>query len=446
MPESVGRAGVTGVPVAVTAMPARSLRMTASSLGLIAGKVASMGLGFLFWLAAARLASAAEVGLAAGAVSAMMLCVQLGLLGVGAAFVATYPGHPDRPALLDTAISLALVVGLAAAAVFVGVAAVGLSELDVLTSSPAYALWFLLAASAGTVGVVLDQISMALGRGDQVLARNVVNGVVTLALLGVLAAVVGGPTSIQLFSMWALGAVAAFALSIRQLRGTAEGYRFRPRLPRPIARALVTDGLGHYALTCSERMPALVLPIIITETLSPELNAYWYGVWMMAWAAYVVPVSIGIGLFAEGSHRPASLGPATAKATRSALAIGGAVAAVLGVGAPLALGALGPAYADAGVTPLRILVLGVAPLALVHAYYAAARVRRRLVEAVAAAAVTGLLGIAAVTVAGRASGLAAMAWAWVAVQVLAAAWSALRLRSIIAMAPTEQPLPAVAPA
>ena len=432
--------------MAVAAAPDRSLRMTASSLGLIAGKVASMGLGFLFWLAAARLASPDKVGLAAGTVSGMMLCVQLGLLGVGAAFIAMYPVHPDRPALLDTAISLALVLGLAAAAVFVGIAGVGLSELDVLTSSPAYALCFLLAASAGTVGVVLDQISMALGRGDQVLARNVVNAAVTLVLLGVLAALVGAPTSIQLFSMWAVGAMAAFALSIRQLRGTAPNYRFRPRLPRPIARALLTDGLGHYALTCAERVPALVLPIIITETLSPELNAYWYGVWMMAWAAYVVPVSIGIGLFAEGSHRPASLGAATAKATRSALAIGGAVAAVLGIGAPLALGALGPAYAGAGVTPLRILVLGVVPLALVHAYYAVARVRKRLIEAIVTAAVTGLLGVVAVTVAGRASGLAAMAWAWVAVQVLAAAWSALRLRSIITVAPGERRLPAVAPA
>lgn len=432
--------------MAVKAAPTRSLRMTASSLGLIAGKVASMGLGFLFWLAAARLATADEVGLAAAAVSGMMLCVQLGLLGVGAAFIAKYPGHPDRPALLDTAMSLALVVGLAAAAVFVGVAAVGMSELDVLTSSPAYALWFLLAASAGTVGVVLDQISMALGRGDQVLSRNVVNGVVTLALLGVVAPLVGAPTSIQLFSMWAVGAMAAFALSIRQLRGTAPNYRFRPRLPRRIARGLVTDGLGHYALTCSERLPALVLPIIITETLSPELNAYWYGVWMMAWAAYVVPVSIGIGLFAEGSHRPASLGVTAAKATRSAVAIGGAVAAVLGVGAPLALGALGPAYADAGVTPLRILVLGVAPLAVVHVYYAVARVRRHLIEAIATAAVTGVLGVAAVTVTGRAGGLAAMAWAWVAVQVVAAAWSAVRLRSIVTVLPAERPLPAAAPA
>lgn len=388
-----------------------------------------MALGFSFWLVAARLASAREVGLAAGTVSAMMLCVQLGLLGIGAVFIAVYPTHPDRSALLDTAISLAAVLGAAAALAFVGLAALGLDELNVVASSPGYASWFLLATSAGTVGVVLDQISMALGRGDHVLARNVVGGLMTLAPLVLFAALASAPTSIELFSLWSIGALGAWALAMRQLRSSA--HRYRPRLLWGLSRALVHKGLGHYALTCAERLPALVLPVIITEMLSPEINAYWYGIWMMAWAAYVVPVSIGIGLFAEGSHRPHALRVGTAKAIRSALLLGSAVALVLGVCAPWALGALGPSYAVAGVTPLRVLLIGTAPLAIVHAYYAISRVRMRLGEAVATAATTGLVGIVAVAVSGRRSGLTAMALSWLVVQILSASWSALRLRSLV---------------
>ena len=52
----------------------RSLSMLKSSLALIVGKVATMGLGFLFWLVAARTFEVSEVGLAASAVSAVMLC------------------------------------------------------------------------------------------------------------------------------------------------------------------------------------------------------------------------------------------------------------------------------------------------------------------------------------------------------------------------------------
>src|SRR5215218_3893232 len=75
----------------------RSLSMLVSSLALIGGKVATMGLGFLFWLLAAQLFVPAEVGLAAGAVSAVMLCTQLALLGVGSSVIVHFPRHGARP-------------------------------------------------------------------------------------------------------------------------------------------------------------------------------------------------------------------------------------------------------------------------------------------------------------------------------------------------------------
>ena len=65
-----------------------------------------------------------------------------------------------------------------------------------------------------------------------------------------------------------------------------------------------------------------------------------------------------------------------------------------------------------------------------HAYDAVTRVRRRLGEAFAAAKVSGVVGVA-FAIAGRRSGLTAMALSWLAFQLLAAGWSALRLRSIV---------------
>ena len=75
----------------------RSLSMFSSSLALIGSKVATMGLGFFFWLVAARVYPASSVGLAAGAVSAVMLCTQLGLLGLGSSVIVHYPRHRRRP-------------------------------------------------------------------------------------------------------------------------------------------------------------------------------------------------------------------------------------------------------------------------------------------------------------------------------------------------------------
>ena len=70
----------------------RTLPMAQNSVALILAKVATMGLGFLFWLVAARLFAPADVGLASGAVSAMMLITQLALLRGGLGRHLALPG------------------------------------------------------------------------------------------------------------------------------------------------------------------------------------------------------------------------------------------------------------------------------------------------------------------------------------------------------------------
>src|SRR5215216_4771585 len=90
-----------------------------NSLALILGRVSSSGLGFLTWLITARLYTTAEVGIASGIISAMMLCVQLALLGLNSAFVALYPKHRSQPSnLLNTTLNIVSLAALLAALLF----------------------------------------------------------------------------------------------------------------------------------------------------------------------------------------------------------------------------------------------------------------------------------------------------------------------------------------
>jgi hypothetical protein len=92
------------------------------------------------------------------------------------------------------------------------------------------------------------------------------------------------------------------------------------------------------------------------------------------------------------------------------------------------LNLLGPQYADSGVTPLRLLLLGVLPLAVVSAYYAQCRASGRLAEAIGVAAVAGVGAVALPALAGGTQyGLAGMALAWVAIQTVVAGWAGIRL-------------------
>src|SRR5215207_7628726 len=183
-------------PPAGSVVSGRSLPMHLNSIALILGKMATLGVGFLVWLLAARLLPPADVGLASGAVSAMMLCVQIALFGAGAAVITLFPRHQDRPAnLLDTAIGVAAVA-------FLGLASGLFRELRILAAIPGYAIAFIAMCGLGTLGVLFDQIGTALRRGDQVLVRGVVFGVVTLGIIIALPLGVGVTDASAILAAW----------------------------------------------------------------------------------------------------------------------------------------------------------------------------------------------------------------------------------------------------
>jgi O-antigen/teichoic acid export membrane protein len=402
-----------------------------NGLALIAAKVLTMGLGFVFWVLAARLFTPHEVGLAAGVVSAMMLCTQLALLGVGSAFITHYPQVQRRPsALLDTSLTFVAGLGVVWGAAFLLVAGSAFQQLDVVAARPLFALLFVAACVAGTLGVLFDQVATALRRGDQALIRNVLCAVATVALLALLA-VVGAPYRAEtIFMPWTLAGLAACVVGVAQLRRALPCYQPRAAADRRLVRELVRAGVPNYVLTLAERAPGLVLPVIVAELLSPDANATWYAAWMMAWVVYIVPIQVGMTIFAEVAHDPAAFRRSVRRGVLCSLAVGVLGALVLGGGARFALSILGPHYADDGVEPLRILLLAVLPLTFVQAYFSWSRARRDLGEAIVTGWLNALASVAAAAVAGVTHGLVGMAIAWVAVQYATGLWSLWRLRIV----------------
>lgn len=409
---------------------ARALAMFPNALALISSKVSVMGLGFLFWLGAARLFDASDVGLAAAVVAAMMLCTQVAVVGLGSAVIVHLPLDMRRPrALLDSAFTLVTVLALMTGLGFLALAALVFGELHVVADSPLYALLFVLTTVTGTLGILLDQLSTSLRRGDHALVRGIAFGIASLASLACVVALgIGG--SGALLVPWGVAGVVAVAIGLLQVRHSLARYLPRPALIRSRALRLLATGAPNYALTLAERMPGLLLPVIVAELLSPATNAAWYMAWMMAWVVFIVPIQVGMTLFAEIAHEPASLPAATKRAVWTALLVGVPAAAALAALAQPLLALLGEEYAGAGAIPLRILVVGLVPLIFVQAYYASCRGTGRLGEAIAAAWVAGLASVGAAALAGSAAGLPAMAVAWVLVQVAAAAFAVVRLREI----------------
>ncbi|MHA7178943.1 lipopolysaccharide biosynthesis protein [Arthrobacter sp. MDB2-24] len=394
-----------------------------SSLGLIVGKVAQTGSGFAFWVVAAHATADREIGLTAAAVSAVMICTQLAVLGAGSAvIVAVGRGEPPGR-VLDAAFAI---VGLAGTALALGYLVLQ-SALAPDTSSESVLFWltFLVAAVAGTVAIVLDQALVALGRGATATSRYILGGGVSLAAVALVAWQAQGAYADVLMACWALGSITACTVGAVQLRRLV-GYRPRPSLRSARGLPLLSLGIPNQLLTLTERLPGLVLPLLLAHMVAPEAAAYWYPAWMMAWAAYTAPMLMGIVQFSEGVREPARLVSTTWASLRWSLAVGGLASAVLILFAHPLLTLLGERYADSSAGALRWLAAGVVAYAVLQAYNAVCRARGRYAEAIAVGLALGItLCTAAVLAADR--GATAMALAWLVVLSIGAVTVGLRL-------------------
>ncbi|HEX5038612.1 MAG TPA: hypothetical protein VFW95_00575 [Candidatus Limnocylindria bacterium] len=398
-----------------------------------------MGLGFAAWLVAARLFPPAEVGVASGLVSAMMLGVQLALLGIGSAAIALYPSHrqdPDR--LVNVGATSVVATAALGAVAFVLLAATLSAELRVV-AAPAMAAAFLAMTVFGTLNTYYDHVSIALHRGAQVLTRNVLFGIITISVILLVAAPSATDGTAAILAGWAAAGFAACAVAAWQLARTPPGLVARPVVDRGLTLRMVRVGLPNWILTLSERAPALLIPVLVTELLSPATNAFWYATWMMAWVVLIIPISFGQTLFAQAAHDPDRIGSSSRRMVRASLALGLMAAGGMVLLAEVGLGLLGPAYVEAGTTPLRILVLSVIPVTVIQAYFAVCRARGWLREAIATGLAGGTAAVVVTLAGGLAAGLVGMAIAWLAAQSATGVWSLLRLRVLTERADATTP-------
>ena len=239
---------------------------------------------------------------------------------------------------------------------------------------------FALGVGLTAATLVLDQAVLGLQRGGLQLWRNAIFAVVKLLALVPAGLLLAHSFALGIYATWATG----LAISLLWLTGHAllHGLRLRDCLPRwGLLRGLGKAALEHHFLNLALQAPGLVMPMIVTATLSSAQNAYFYTAWMVVGFVYVPPIALSIALFAAAANDPEALARRLRFTLKAAAGFGLAANLVLLLGARPILGIFGLDYGTSASALLQIIGLAVFPLIVKDHFVALCRINGRVLAA-----------------------------------------------------------------
>jgi O-antigen/teichoic acid export membrane protein len=367
---------------------------------MVGSLVATSGLGFVYWLIAARAFPEAAVGAAAAAVSAMWLFGSLGMLGLGTLLTRELPAHPGREgSLILAAVGVSTVAGAGLGVGFAIIAPLLGPELGDIGASIGSVALFATGVGLTASSEVLDLALIGAARPGLQLARNVSFAVIKLIAVALAAVWFADATGMAIYATWVAGLAASVvgvvALVVARL---PHGGQRRPAFGAIIG--LAPSALGHHILNVARLAPSWVLPIVVAITISAEATSAYFVAALFAGIAFYVPDALTYTLYAVGSRDPAAL-PSSLRATLTlSLAAALAALAVMALIGPWLLGLYGATYAERATVALLVLTAAVMPLSIRAHWIAVRRIQGRIALASSVAVVGSIAEIAAATAGG----------------------------------------------
>ena len=386
------------------------------SASLVGTTVVTSALGFVYWWAAARLAPIHEVGAATAVISSMTLLGSIGMFGFGTMLIAE---AGRRRGAVGPLIAASL---LAVAVLATGLAAASLTALRFVHGAIGEAMsswWvaagFVIGVGLTAAGLVLDQALIGIRASSVQLYRNSYFSLVKLALLVLLAVVVGRHSQVIMVWAWVAGTAASMAAVALHL--TARGYRVGQPARLSELRGLVSTTFHHNTLNFSLTLPRMALPLLVASMLDARTNAGFYAAWMIASFLYILPVHLSTALFAVAVGDVRALAPRLRVALRVSLLLGGSAAVFIAALAGLAMRSFGPGYEIAR-PALVVMAVAYFPNVFKQYYVAVARVGNQLRKAGAVCSAGAVLELCLTWVVGRFDGLTGVSLGFLAAVTL----------------------------
>lgn len=387
---------------------------------LIFSSLATSGIGFLFWLLAARTYPVAVVGRDTAALSAMTFIGSVAQFNLTRALVRFIPvaGNKTRRFVLSTyAISVATAIPLAL--VFIALLSRLAPDLVFLKTDWLFVLWWTVATATWALFVLEDGVLTGLRRAKWVAVENIGFSFAKIAFLIPLAAL--APKS-GIYLAWSLAALVTviptnffvFKRAIPRALQARTGSDFSVA---QIIRYVPCDFLDSLCWLATVSLT----PLLVIHLVGPTASAVYSLDWAIAQVLYIVSINLGSSIIVESALDNSILREHCRRVRLHLVKLLTPIVAMIAVGATLILRLFGSSYATEGASTLVILALSALPFVLTSTAMSALRVRNRTraVFLLNAAICSLVLSLAWVLV--PVYGVSGAAVAWLVVQCTAAA-------------------------
>jgi O-antigen/teichoic acid export membrane protein len=258
--------------------------------------------GFVFWIICARLYTAEQVGLATTIISVMSLITTFSLLGLGAGLVRYLPHSDRKNEKINTCLTLVSLVTIIVSTLFLLGIEIFSPRLFFIKENLILSGLFIIFMIFASCNSLLESIFASYRSAKYTLLKNTIFSVlkVVFPFLLVSLGVYG------IFGSWMIGIIAGVVVSILVLVKKF-GYKLKLVFHDSIIKKIGKYSFLSYVSGFIGSLPTLLLPLMITNSVHPEMTAYYYMAMMVANILFIIPQATATSLFAEGSNNEKEL-------------------------------------------------------------------------------------------------------------------------------------------
>lgn len=385
------------------------------------------GLGFAYWIYAARFFTAAAVGYGSAAISDMSLLSTVGMFGIGTMLVGELPRSRERGELMMAGIISAFAGSLILGTGFTLISLAFGNKFVQINGTLFGAVVFIFGVAINGATLVFDEATIGLLRGGLQLSRNVTVSIAKMAALPVSSLILHDLLGTGIVLSWVLGTLISLIPVAIMIKRSGSAVLHRPNWRMFWQLRKLT--LAHNWLNLAIVAPGKLTPVIVALVVPPQSNGAFYIVALLASFLYMVPMHLSTVLFAIASAAPEVIGEKVRFVLRMSLVIGVPGGLVLGVSSHFILSIFGSSYASLATIPLWLQIASYIPGLPSSVYIAVCRATGRLNQAAVFLGAFVVVQMAAIVVGGKIDGLVGLSVGMLAVSVvkgLAATPSVLR--------------------